>query len=152
MKNKTIISVILIVVAISLIIGGAILGYDKNTKVDKNKNKPKEPVIDENYHDLGSASLKEDQVFNNIKYTQNHLSTTDDESYASFTSVIYNETGADISHKHLEIDFYDASGKLLGTMPSSIESLKQGESTVIFGISEGNFTTANSFNVREVNE
>lgn len=150
MKRKIIIAV-LILCGFTLIIGGAVLGYDKNVSTNNKNPKPEEPEIAEDYHELGSASLKEEQVFNNIKYTQNHLSTTD-ESYASFTSVIFNETGTDISHKHLQIEFYDTSGKLIGTMESEIDSLKNGESTVIFGIETGDFSTANSFKVSEVEE
>ena len=150
MKDK-IVGIILIVLALGLIVFGAIMGYDKDTTVEK------EPVSgyvgeSEDYTEIGAQSLKEDQVFDNIKYTQNHLSTTDASSYASFTSVIYNETDQTITHQHLEIDFYDATGKLLGTMESSIEDLAAGASTVIYGIAEYDFSTAETFTVRQVTE
>ncbi len=141
MKNKKI-TTIIIVMALALILIGVILVYNKE------KNHTLE--IDKDYRDLSTESLKEDQVFNNIKYTQNHLSTTDSTNYATFTSVVFNETGVDIKDKHLEIDFFDDSGKLLGTMESTIEMLKQGESTVIFGIIMQDISTATNFKVREV--
>lgn len=149
--KKKIISIILILLAIVLIIVGLVLGYDKDTEV--NPPEPEEGYIGEaeNYMEIGSESLKEDQVFDNIKYTQNHLSTTSN-TYATFTSVIYNQTGQDLAHQHLEIDFYDASKQLLGTMDSTIEKVANGESTMIYGIIEVDLSTADSFIVRLVEE
>lgn len=151
MKNK-IIGVILITISLLLIIVGAIFGFDKDKNVEKEK--PYEGYIGkaENYSEIGSKNLKEEQIFDNIKYTQNHLSTTSATSYASFTSVIYNETGQVITDQHIEIDFYNAETKLLGTIESSIENLGVGESTVIYGIVETDLSTSNSFVVRQVAE
>lgn len=152
MKKQNILAIFLILLGVGLIATGAVISYsgDEKKPVKEEGQKEEQPVQDENYKDLGAASLKEDQVFNNIKYTQNHLSTTDAESYATFTSVIFNNTGIDIAHKDLEIDFYDTSGNKIGTMESSFDSLPSGGSTMIFGIAELNLSAASSFNVREV--
>lgn len=100
----------------------------------------------ENYQELGSERLEEDKIFDEIKYTRNHLSTTDD-SYATFTSVIFNETDHDILHQDITIIFLNQVGDSLGEMESVIENVKVGESTVIYGIIEKNMTDAYDFRV-----
>lgn len=152
MKNKIIGATLIIVAALCLIVGGAVLSYNKNTKVKKPIEEEGYISEAEGYRDLGAASLKDDRTFNGVKYTQNHLSTTNPSEHTSFTSVVFNETGAMITDKHIEIDFYDTNGSLVGTMESEIESLKPGESTVIFGIVMQDLSTASSFKVRDVNE
>lgn len=149
MKKKTIGITLGVILGAGLIIGGAVLGYNKDTKVAPEEERTGYIGKAENYREIGAVELKEDQIFNNIKYTKNHLSTTDPEHYATFTSVVYNETGENISHKQIKLDFYDINGQLVGTMDSEIEALKPNESTMIFGIAELDFTEAYSFNVRE---
>ena len=150
MKNKKIRSLLLVLGALILIVVGVIFGYDKDAN-----NKPSKESSDQtqevhpDYHELGPQSLKEDQIFDNIKYTQNHLSSTSN-TYATFTSVVFNQTEETITMQKLEIDFYDEDGKLLATMESEIELLKVGESTVIYGIVEENLTKAHTFKVRKV--
>lgn len=147
MKKKIVI-VLILILGITLLIGGAILLYDKDTEVKPPVSE--EPEVHPDYHELGPQSLKEDQTFDNIKYTQNHLSTTSN-TYATFTSIVFNETTADIINQKIEIDFYDINNNLVATMTSSIENLKVGESTVIYGIVEKDLSTSHTFKVRKVN-
>lgn len=148
--NKTkIITIIAAIIGIILLVVGVILVYDKDTEVKPPKDN-EEQQVHPDYHELGPQSLKEDQTFDNIKYTQNHLSTTSN-AYATFTSVIFNETGVDIISQKLEIDFYDINNNLVATMNSSIENLKVNESTVIYAIVEKDLSPAHTFKVRKVN-
>ena len=150
MKNKVIIVIIMVVVALCLIIGGIVLTNNKSTKPQKEK-KPTSDVREvEGYRESESKSLKEDQTFNGIKYTQNHLSTANWGQSSSFTSVVFNETGIATTNKHIEIDFYDANENLIGTIESEIEPLKPSESTIIFGVVMQDLSAANSFKVRDV--
>lgn len=149
MKNKTI-GTILIVLSIALMIIGTVLLYDNKT-TPKKEEKP-ETTKDPNYTEIGAASLKEDQIFNNIKYTQNHLSTTEKTSYATFTSVVYNETNQRIEHQKIAIDFFDANASLIGTMESEINGVESGQSTVIFAVATTDLSIATSFKVRQIAE
>lgn len=149
MKKRTLITTLIIVLGIILLVLGVILGYDKDVEVKPPKDNDEQQVHPD-YHELGPQSLKNDQVFDNIKYTQNHLSTTSN-TYATFTSVVFNETGVDIIRQTIEIDFYDINNNLIATMVSTIENLKVNESTVIYAIVEKDLSTANTFKVRKVN-
>ena len=147
--NKTkIITIIAAIIGTVLLVVGVILVYDKDTEVKPPKDNDEQQVHPD-YHELGPQSLKEDQIFDNIKYTQNHLSTTSN-TYATFTSVVFNETGADIISQNLEIDFYDINNNLVATMTSSIENLNVNESTVIYAIVERDLSAAYTFKVRKV--
>lgn len=147
--NKTkIITIIAAIIGTVLLVVGVILVYDKDIEVKPPKGNDEQQVHPD-YHELGPQSLKEDQIFDNIKYTQNHLSTTSN-TYATFTSVVFNETGADIISQNLEIDFYDINNNLVATMTSSIENLKVNESTVIYAIVERDLSAAYTFKVRKV--
>lgn len=148
--NKTkIITIIAAIIGVILLVVGVILVYDKDTEVKPPKDNDVQQVHPD-YHELGPQSLKEEQTFDNIKYTQNHLSTTSN-TYATFTSVVFNETTEDIISQKIEIDFYDINSNLIATMTSSIENLKVGESTVIYAIVEKDLSAANTFIVRKVN-
>ena len=149
MKKTKIITILAAIIGIILLIVGVVLVYDKDTEVKPQKDN-EEQRVHPDYHELGPQSLKEDQTFDNIKYTQNHLSTTSN-TYATFTSVIFNETGQDIISQKLEIDFYDINNNLVATMSSSIENLKVNESTVIYAIVEKDLSAAYTFIVRKVN-
>lgn len=153
MKKANIFVIIVLILGIGLIAAGMFVKVDKKGE-EKDPLENKEGYIYgdkyiDDYKEIGSKALTEDQIFDKIKYTQNHLSTTSDE-FATFTSVIYNQTGENIKLQKLEIDFYDAEKKLIATMPSEIENLAPDASTMIFGIVEKNLTKADSFIVRQV--
>lgn len=147
MKKTKIIELLLVISAIILMVVGVILGYDKEPV--KNKSEKEEVEVHPDYHEIGSKSLKEEQVFDNIKYTENHLSTTSN-SYATFTSVVYNETKSKITFQKIEIDFYNKEGEFITTMQSEIENVDVGKSTVIFGIVEQDLSLAHAFKVRQI--
>lgn len=146
--NKTkIMTIVAAIIGLALLIAGVILVYDKDVEVKPPKEEEQE--VHPDYHELGPQSLKEDQTFDNIKYTQNHLSSTSN-TYATFTSIVFNETGEKILSQKIEIDFYDVNNNLIATMSSTIENLNAGESTVIYAIVEKDLTSANTFKVRKV--
>lgn len=139
-------------IAVLLIVIGIIWLIASRTTSSKEDDSVREPTSDtvENYQELGSATLAEDKVFDGIKYTRNHLSTTDD-SYATFTSVVFNETEKDIIDQPITIVFLDQNGAVLGEMTSEIENVKAKESTVIYGIIEQDMSAAYDFKVEMSN-
>lgn len=149
MKKK---STLLIIITVLLIVIGIIwliVSQTTNSKEDDSTNETTSDTV-ENYQELGSATLAEDKVFDGIKYTRNHLSTTDD-SYATFTSVVFNETGQDIVDQPITIVFLDQTGSVLGEMTSEIENVKANESTMIYGIIEQDMSAAYDFKVEMSN-
>lgn len=152
MKKKNISWLLFIFLGIVLIGIGIGIDYKKVPEKDPLEDETGNIYGDEyhkDYKELGPQSLKDDQIFDNIKYTQNHLSSTSTE-YATFTSIVFNQTGEKIIKQKIEIDFYDLENNLIATMPSVIENLAPDASTVIFAIVEKNLTTANTFKVRQV--
>ena len=148
---------VLMIIGILLIVSGfvcIIVLQNKDTKEKPNQTEELEKVEDddklvENYREIGDTNITTEKNFAQLKYTENHLSSTRD-NFATFTSVVYNESTRDIDHGHIEIEFTDKLGKILGTMDVVIHQLKVGESTVIFGSLENDLTKAYDFNVKFV--
>ena len=149
MKNRSLSFVLIIILGVILILVGFCMDYKNVSQVEIQKENTESVEVHKDYKELGPQSLKDDQIFDSIKYTQNHLSTTSNE-YASFTSVVFNQTGSKIMFQKLEIDFYDVNNNLIATMPSEIENLDPGASMVIFAVVEKDLTKANTFKVRQV--
>lgn len=152
MKKKNLSWILFILLGVILIGVGIGIDYKKVPEKDPLENKKGNIYGDEyheDYKELGPQSLKEEQIFDNIKYTENHLSSTSNE-YATFTSIIFNKTGTKITKQKIEIDFYDTENNLIATMPSVIENLDSEASTIIFAVVEKDLTKANTFKVRQV--